>query len=122
MNIAKFAMMKDFDLNVYDLDQLQFNTFNDVLDLPKDGVIYRHDVEIIQIIIPKPVDEQDKNGNFYKSKLAEGITLEYMPFGYEIHIFPDGFVRYTDGSTKFLHYPNSIKISKELENMGYPLL
>jgi len=125
LNIVKLAMENDFDLDIYNFNQIEISKVFDVIYKADQNkkTISELNVEIIKCLIKIPVQtEEDKNNKYYKLMLKNGINLEYFPWGYELYIYPDGYVKYTDGSSYSLYYPNSLKISEYLKSNGYPLI
>jgi hypothetical protein len=124
LDIVKLAMSNDFDLEEYDISEIEISYFIDKIykaDQEK-KVVEELDVEVIKCLIKLPVTDQDKELEYFKEKLAQGEELKYLPWGYELHIYPDGYVRYTDGATNTIHHANSIEISKTLSFNGYPIM
>lgn len=121
-DIVKLAISNDFDLDEYDISEIEISYFYDIIYKAdqKKKVVKEHEVEAIKCLIKLPVTEKDKDSLFYKQKIEEGIVLEYLPWGYELHIYPDGYICYTDGATQIIHHANSIEISKILSMNGYP--
>lgn len=122
--IAKLVISNDFDLNLYDFNQIEWYKIPETLERAdqKTKILEEISSETIKAVVKLPVTEKDKTSPFYLRAKDEGEELKYMPWGYEIYIKADGFISYEDGAGEKMYYPNSLEIMKILKDNGYPLI
>ena len=121
--IAQLMMSNDYDVKNYDLKQIQWSTFPDtLLNSDNNGNLVETTIEMIKGVIGFKIYEDDKTNPYYITKKVEGIELEYFPWGFEIYIYPDGYISYENGSNVKMYYPNSMKVNKILTDNNYPLI
>ena len=125
IKITKLIMSNDFDLEKYDYSKLQITTMNDILvkTNQEEKTFSDLDVSVIKVLIPRPVETaKDLESPVYKRSVDDGDPIKYFPWGYEVYIYPDGFISFENGSGGKLQYPNTIEISKILISNNFPLL